>query len=107
MTELDSLPVPGDDLTLTLDAELQRYAEDLMRGKRGAVVALEPSTGEVLAFVSAPSFDGNLLTERAGGGVRQLGEAPVEPLYNRAVRGTYRPGPSSKWSKASSACSKA
>ena len=93
LTDLDSLPVPGDDLTLTLDAELQRYAEDLMRGKRGAVVALEPSTGEVLAFVSAPSFDGNLLTGTSrGAAYDSLAKHPWKPLYNRAVRGTYRPG---------------
>ena len=54
LTELDSLPSAGDDVTLTIDAELQRYAEELMVGKRGAVVALEPTTGEILAFVSAP-----------------------------------------------------
>jgi penicillin-binding protein 2 len=93
LTELDSLPTSGDDLTLTLDAELQRYAEALMRGKRGAVVALEPSTGEVLAFVSAPSFDGNLLTGTSrGAAYDSLAKHPWKPLYNRAVRGTYRPG---------------
>ena len=93
LTELDSLPVTGEDVTLTIDAELQRYAELLMEGKRGAVVAIEPSTGEILAFVSAPSYDGNLLTGTSrGAAYDSLASHPWKPLYNRAVRGTYRPG---------------
>ena len=93
LTELDSLPVSGDDVTLTLDSELQQYAEALMRGKRGAVVAIEPATGEILAFVSAPSYDGNLLTGTSrGAAYDSLSKHPWKPLYNRAVRGTYRPG---------------
>lgn len=93
LTELDSMPVSGADVTLTLDADLQIYAEELMRGKRGAVVAIEPATGEILAFVSAPSFDGNLLTGTSrGAAYDSLAKHPWKPLYNRAVRGTYRPG---------------
>lgn len=93
LTDMDSLPVTGADVTLTLDAELQRYAEQLMEGKRGAVVAIEPATGEVLAFVSAPSYDGNLLTGTSrGAAYDSLAKHPWKPLYNRAVRGTYRPG---------------
>ncbi|MEY3010595.1 MAG: hypothetical protein RLZZ314_1237 [Bacteroidota bacterium] len=93
LTELDSMPVPGSDLTLTLDVQLQAYAEALLEGKRGAVVALEPSTGEVLAFVSAPSYNGNLLTGTGRGeAYDSLASHPWKPLYNRAVRGTYRPG---------------
>ncbi len=93
LSELDSMPQPGADLTLTLDAELQRYAEQLMEGKRGAVVAIEPATGEILAFVSAPSYNGNLLTGTSrGAAYDSLAKHPWKPLYNRAVRGTYRPG---------------
>ena len=93
LLELDSLPVSGDHLTLTLDAKLQEYAESLMRGKRGAVVAIEPSTGEILAFVSAPSYDGNLLTGTSRAqAYDSLSSHPWKPLFNRAVRGTYRPG---------------
>ena len=93
LTELDSLPTSGDDVTLTLDLELQRYAERLMEGKRGAVVAIEPATGEILAFVSAPSYDGNLLTGTSrGAAYDSLSKHPWKPLFNRAVRGTYRPG---------------
>lgn len=93
LTEMDSLPEPGSDVTLTLDADLQRYAEQLMKGKRGAIVAIEPTTGEILAFVSAPSFDGNLLTGTTrGAAYDSLAKHPWKPLYNRAVRGTYRPG---------------
>ena len=93
LTEMDSLPKPGVDVTLTLDANLQRYAEQLMKGKRGAIVAIEPTTGEILAFVSAPSFDGNLLTGTTRGVTYDsLAKHPWKPLYNRAARGTYRPG---------------
>lgn len=91
--ELDSLPTSGQDLTLTIDLDLQDYAEALMEGKRGAVVAIEPTTGEILAFVSAPSYDGNLLTGTSrGAAYDSLLKHPWKPLYNRAVRGTYRPG---------------
>ena len=93
LTEQDSMPSSGADVTLTIDATLQRYAEQLMEGKRGAVVAIEPATGEILAFVSAPSYDGNLLTGTSrGASYDSLAKHPWKPLYNRAVRGTYRPG---------------
>ena len=83
LTDMDSLPVTGADVTLTLDADLQRYAEQLMEGKRGAVVAIEPTTGEILAFVSAPSYDGNLLTGTSrGAAYDSLAKHPWKPLYN-------------------------
>jgi len=89
----DVIPKRGQDITLTLDLELQQYAEALMKGKRGAIVAIEPRTGEILAFVSAPSYDGNLLTGTSrGAAYDSLSRHPWKPLYNRAVRGTYRPG---------------
>lgn len=89
----DTLAVPGSDLTLTLDASLQAYAERLMQGKRGSVVAIEPATGEVLALVSAPSYHPDLLigpNRRAH--YDSLLQNPAKPLFNRAVRATYRPG---------------
>lgn len=89
----DSLAVPGADLTLTLDKELQAYAERLMQGKRGSIVALEPATGEVLALVSAPSYHPDLLLgPKRGANYDSLLNNPAKPLFNRAVRASYRPG---------------
>ena len=91
--QLDTAAVPGSDITLTIDAELQQYAEQLMGGKRGSVVAIEPETGEVLAMVSAPTFDPDLLTGTGRGAVYDsLAHHPGKPLFNRALRATYRPG---------------
>jgi penicillin-binding protein 2 len=91
--EYDSLAIAGANLTLTLDADLQRYAELLMQGKRGSVVAIEPATGEILCLVSAPTYDPDLLVgPRRGEQYDSLLKHPWKPLYNRALRGTYRPG---------------
>ena len=93
LLELDTMPVPGKDVTLTIDIELQEYAEKLLKGKRGSVVAIEPETGEILAIVSAPFYDANSLTgTRRGIVYDSLNTHPWKPLYNRALRGTYRPG---------------
>lgn len=93
LSDLDTMPQSGSDVTLTLDLELQRLAEKLLDGKRGSVVAIEPSSGEVLALVSAPFYDGNDLTgSRRGEVYDSLRTHPHKPLYNRALRGTYRPG---------------
>jgi penicillin-binding protein 2 len=83
-------PVPGASLRLSLDIGLQKMAEALFTGRRGALVAIEPSTGEVLAFVSAPSFDPNLFID----GIdvenwRKLNDSPDHPLINRPLYGTY------------------
>lgn len=89
----DTLTVPGSDLILTLDLDLQAYAERLMSGKRGSVVAIEPATGEVLALVSAPTYDGDLLVgPRRGANYDSLLHNPAKPLFNRALSGSYRPG---------------
>jgi penicillin-binding protein 2 len=91
--QLDTAAVPGADVTLTIEASLQQYAERLMGGKRGSVVAIEPQTGEVLALVSAPSFDPDLMTgSRRGVAYDSLAHHPGKPLFNRALRATYRPG---------------
>lgn len=90
---LDTTAVMGNDLYLTIDADLQEYGEQLMQGKMGSVVAIEPSTGEVLAFLSSPGYDPNLLVGRVRGknfGI--LSEDPVKPLLNRAMMGQYPPG---------------
>ncbi|MBO4328329.1 MAG: penicillin-binding protein 2, partial [Bacteroidales bacterium] len=90
---LDTLPSPGKDLYLGLDAELQAYGEKLMHGKIGSIVAIEPKTGQILAFVSSPSYDPNLLVGRTrGANFTALLNDPAKPLINRAVNGTYPPG---------------
>jgi penicillin-binding protein 2 len=86
-------PVPGANLTLSLDMGLQRIAEEAFKNLRGALVAIEPATGEILAFVSQPSFDPNLFVD----GIdveswRRLNESPDHPLINRPVYGTYPVG---------------
>ena len=91
--ELDTMPKPGNDVTLTIDLELQLFAEKLMKGKRGSVVAIEPSTGEILAIVSSPFYNADDLTgSRRGVVYDSLRTHPHKPLHNRSVRGTYRPG---------------
>ncbi len=86
-------PVAGNDLTLTIDANLQQAAEKAFGEHRGALVAIEPATGEILAFVSQPGFDPNLFVD----GIDQdnwnaLNNSPDKPLNNRALRGQYPPG---------------
>ena len=89
----DTLPVEGWNLHTSIDADLQQYAEELMANKRGCVVALEPSTGEVLAMVSAPCYDPNLLVGRIrGGNYKMLNADIAKPMLNRALMGQYPPG---------------
>ena len=89
----DVAPVSGRDLKLSLDIRLQQYAESLMVGKRGAVVAIEPKTGEVLCMVSSPGYDPNLLVGRQRGeNYKKLTSDPTWPLFDRALMGAYPPG---------------
>jgi penicillin-binding protein 2 len=84
---------PGEHLVLSIDAKLQRLIEQWFEGRRGALVAIEPATGEVIAFVSRPGFDPNLFVEGIDPQSWQaLNEDPDRPLLNRALRGTYPPG---------------
>jgi penicillin-binding protein 2 len=93
LSSLDTMPKTGKDITLTIDLALQRYAEKLLKGKRGSVVAIQPQTGEILAIVSAPFYNSDDLTgTRRGLVYDSLNHHPHKPLYNRALRGTYRPG---------------
>lgn len=86
-------PIPGDDLVLTLDVRLQEAAEQALGGRRGAVVALDPKTGEVLAMVSQPSFDPNLfVTGISFKDYGELRDSIDRPLFNRVLRGLYPPG---------------
>jgi len=85
--------IPGNTIKLSIDIKLQKLIEDLYGDRRGALVAIDPKTGEVLAFVSKPTFDPNLFVE----GIDQdnwqlLNESIDKPLLNRALRGTYPPG---------------
>ncbi|WP_043488268.1 penicillin-binding protein 2 [Halomonas halodenitrificans] len=86
-------PVPGKDLTLTLDKSLQELAFELLDGRRGAIVAIEPATGGILAMASAPGYDTNqFVTGIDVASYRGLQEDIDLPLYNRAIRGHYPPG---------------
>ena len=89
----DETPAPGHNIYLSLDLDLQLLATKALEGRRGAVVALDPWSGEILALVSAPSFDPNLFavgmsTSQFAGLQNDL----AQPLFNRAVRGAYPPG---------------
>lgn len=89
----DIAPVSGRDLRLSLDVKLQQYAESLMVGKRGAVVAIEPKTGEILCLVSSPGYDPRLLVGRPRGqNYKMLTRDDALPLFDRALGGAYPPG---------------
>ena len=84
---------PGNTVKLSIDIKLQHLVEELFGDRRGALVAMDPKTGEVLAFVSKPTFDPNLFVEGIDSESWQaLNESPDKPLLNRALRGTYPPG---------------
>lgn len=84
---------PGNTVQLSIDIKLQHMVEELFGQRRGALVALDPKTGEILAFVSKPTFDPNLFVEGIDSDSWQaLNESPDKPLLNRALRGTYPPG---------------
>jgi len=86
-------PVPGHEITLTIDARLQAKAEELLGDREGAIVALDPSTGEILAMASSPTFDPNrFITRFTPEEWVQFINDPASPLENRAVRGLYSPG---------------
>ena len=86
-------PVSGNNLRLTVDINLQKIAEEAFGSRRGALVAIEPATGEVLAFVSRPGFDPNLFVDGIDPAAwEQLNDSPDKPLLNRPLRGAYPPG---------------
>ena len=90
---VDQVPVPGANAYLSIDLDLQRIAAKALEGHRGALVAIDPLTGEILALVSAPSFDPNLFAVgMSTSQYRELRDNPDMPLFNRAVRGAYPPG---------------
>jgi len=91
---LDTLPVQGKDITLTIDAELQKYAESLLVNKRGGIVAIEPSTGEILTLATAPNYDPADLVgrQRSRNYTKMYYDSITRPLYDRALKGAYPPG---------------
>ena len=90
----DSIAVNGKDITLTIDSKLQQYGEYLMKGKRGGIIALEPSSGEILALVTSPSYDPNMMVGRlrSPNSVKLIGDSINKPMYDRGLKGTYPPG---------------
>jgi len=99
--ELDSPAIPGKNLKLSIDMKLQMLGERLMQNKIGAIVAIEPATGEILCMVSAPDFDPQLLIGRQRGKNHAMLSADNrKPLLNRAIMGTYPPGSTFKTAQA-------
>ena len=91
--ELDCPPIAGEDLTLTLDIRLQLLAEELLQGKIGSVVAIEPATGEILCLASNPTWDPRLLVGRQrSANYMDLASDKTKPLMNRATQAQYSPG---------------
>ena len=90
----DSIAINGKDITLTIDSKLQQYGEFLMKGKRGGIIALEPSTGEILALVTSPNYDPNMMVGRvrSPNSVKLIGDTINKPMYDRGLKGTYAPG---------------
>lgn len=99
--KFDTKPVAGKDLTLSIDVKLQALAERMLQGKIGSVVAIEPSTGEVLALVSSPTYDPRTLVGRMRSKThRALSRNVWKPLLNRAIMGQYPPGSTFKTTQA-------
>ncbi|MFM2207503.1 MAG: hypothetical protein RL213_1478 [Bacteroidota bacterium] len=89
----DTVAIAGENLTISIDATLQELGEELLSGKVGSIVAIEPSSGEILCMVSAPAYDPNLLVGRARTkNYSQLLSDPYKPLFNRAQMALYPPG---------------
>ena len=99
--ELDRPPVPGKNLTLGIDLDLQALGERLLEGKIGSIVAIEPKTGEVLCMVSSPSYDPRMMVGRQRSkSHRELSLNPWKPLLNRSIMGQYPPGSTFKTTQA-------
>ncbi|MES2747998.1 MAG: penicillin-binding protein 2 [Bacteroidota bacterium] len=92
--KFDTIAKQGEDVTLTIDAELQKYGEELMINKRGGIVAIEPKTGEILALVTAPSYDPAILVgrKRSANYTKLYRDSIAKPLYDRGLLAEYPPG---------------
>jgi penicillin-binding protein 2 len=90
----DTIAVQGEDINLTIDAEIQKYGEELMINKRGGIVAIEPKTGEILALVTAPSYDPSILVgrQRSKNYTLLYRDSIAKPLYDRGLLAEYSPG---------------
>ena len=90
----DTIAVQGEDINLTIDSELQKYGEQLMINKRGGIVAIEPKTGEILALVTAPSYDPSILVgrQRSKNYTVLYHDSIAKPLYDRGLLAEYPPG---------------
>ena len=92
--DLNQNAVSGRDLKISIDSDMQRYGEQLMENKLGSIVAIEPSTGEILSMISAPNYDPNQLSisRERGDLFKRLMDDPLNPFFNRAVSAKYPPG---------------
>ncbi len=90
----DTIAVQGEDINLTIDAEIQKYGEELMVNKRGGIVAIEPKTGEILALITAPSYDPGILVgrQRSKYYTQLYHDSIAKPLYDRGLLAEYAPG---------------
>ena len=90
----DTIAVQGEDINLTIDSEIQKYGEQLMVNKRGGIVAIEPTTGEILALVTAPSYDPSILVgrQRSKNYTKLYHDSIAKPLYDRGLLAEYPPG---------------
>lgn len=89
----DTVALKGDDIEISIDASLQAYGEQLMKNKKGSIVAIEPASGEILAMVTSPSYDPGMLVGRIrSNNYKRLQQDTLEPLFNRALTATYPPG---------------
>lgn len=90
----DTLSQPGKDITITIDARLQEYGEQLMKNKRGGIVAIDPSNGEILAMISAPTYDPNILVgrERSKNFTKLYRDSIANPTFDRGLKAQYAPG---------------
>jgi penicillin-binding protein 2 len=92
--QFDTISKQGEDITLSIDAELQKYGEELMINKRGGIVVLEPKTGEIMALVTAPSYDPGILIgrNRSRNYTKLYNDSVAKPLYDRGLLAEYPPG---------------
>ena len=92
--KFDIAPIPANNINLTIDIELQKYGEALLKNKRGGIVAIEPETGEILALISSPGYDPNLLVgkERSSNYRKLANDTISKPLFDRGLQAQYSPG---------------
>ena len=91
--ELDTLSIPGNSMTLTIDLELQEFGEKIMKNYIGSIVAIEPNSGEILCLVTSPSYDpSDFIGKKRNEIYPKLRDNPNKPLFDRSILSTYAPG---------------